>query len=114
MSCARCHDHKFDPIPQIDYYSLAGIFTSCKLSNVPLGDKEMVKRIEEVQAKIKKLDGDVKEFMRVEKTERADGEGRRPGSLSRGRVEVSGRQAEESEGVAERICQGGEARSGDR
>ncbi len=27
-SCARCHDHKFDPIPQTEYYSLAGIFTS--------------------------------------------------------------------------------------
>ncbi|BCU78087.1 PSD1 and planctomycete cytochrome C domain-containing protein [Luteolibacter sp. LG18] len=28
VSCARCHDHKFDPIPTTDYYSLAGIFTS--------------------------------------------------------------------------------------
>jgi hypothetical protein len=28
VACARCHDHKFDPIPQKDYYSLAGIFTS--------------------------------------------------------------------------------------
>lgn len=28
VSCARCHDHKFDPIPVTDYYALAGIFTS--------------------------------------------------------------------------------------
>jgi len=28
VSCARCHDHKFDPIPQADYYSLHGIFAS--------------------------------------------------------------------------------------
>jgi cytochrome c553 len=27
-TCARCHDHKFDPIPSADYYALAGIFTS--------------------------------------------------------------------------------------
>ena len=27
-SCARCHDHKFDPIPTRDYYALAGIFKS--------------------------------------------------------------------------------------
>jgi hypothetical protein len=27
-SCARCHDHKFDPIPQAEYYALAGIFHS--------------------------------------------------------------------------------------
>jgi hypothetical protein len=28
VACARCHDHKFDPIPQKDYYALAGIFIS--------------------------------------------------------------------------------------
>src|SRR6185503_1016491 len=28
IACARCHDHKFDPIPQSDYYALAGIFLS--------------------------------------------------------------------------------------
>lgn len=28
VSCARCHDHKFDPIPITDYYAMAGIFTS--------------------------------------------------------------------------------------
>ena len=28
VTCARCHDHKFDPVPQSDYYALAGIFTS--------------------------------------------------------------------------------------
>src|SRR5262249_55477040 len=27
--CARCHDHKFDPVPQADYYSLYGGFASC-------------------------------------------------------------------------------------
>src|SRR6202161_2139303 len=30
-SCARCHDHKFDPIPTVDYYALAGIFHSTDL-----------------------------------------------------------------------------------
>ena len=28
VTCARCHDHKFDPIPTADYYSLYGIFAS--------------------------------------------------------------------------------------
>lgn len=31
VSCARCHDHKFDPIPTSDYYALAGIFESTDL-----------------------------------------------------------------------------------
>ncbi len=30
LGCARCHDHKFDPITQADYYGLAGIFKSTK------------------------------------------------------------------------------------
>jgi hypothetical protein len=28
IACARCHDHKFDPIPTTDYYAMAGIFQS--------------------------------------------------------------------------------------
>jgi hypothetical protein len=35
VSCARCHDHKFDPIPQQDYYSLYGVFASCVEPTVP-------------------------------------------------------------------------------
>ncbi len=30
VACARCHDHKFDPIPSRDYYSLYGVFASSK------------------------------------------------------------------------------------
>ncbi|MCW5559677.1 MAG: DUF1549 domain-containing protein, partial [Verrucomicrobiae bacterium] len=30
VSCARCHDHKYDPIPARDYYALAGIFKSTR------------------------------------------------------------------------------------
>ena len=33
VGCARCHDHKFDPIAQRDYYALAGIFKSTTLLN---------------------------------------------------------------------------------
>ncbi len=31
VACARCHDHKFDPIPTADYYGLAGIFFSTRI-----------------------------------------------------------------------------------
>lgn len=30
VACARCHDHKFDPITQHDYYALAGVFASIR------------------------------------------------------------------------------------
>jgi hypothetical protein len=28
MQCARCHSHKFDPIPQRDYYRMLAVFTT--------------------------------------------------------------------------------------
>ncbi len=41
LGCARCHDHKFEPIPQIDYYRLQAFFTpSVFLQNVPVPSKE--------------------------------------------------------------------------
>lgn len=41
VSCARCHDHKFDPITTRDYYALAGVFASTKMVNrTPDGEAE--------------------------------------------------------------------------
>ncbi|HBJ87474.1 MAG TPA: hypothetical protein DDZ88_27180 [Verrucomicrobiales bacterium] len=34
LGCVRCHDHKFDPIPQTDYYALAAIFKSTQSFSV--------------------------------------------------------------------------------
>ncbi|MDP6677565.1 MAG: DUF1553 domain-containing protein [Verrucomicrobiota bacterium] len=34
VSCTRCHNHKFDPISQRDYYALYGIMTSCRPATV--------------------------------------------------------------------------------
>jgi len=36
VACARCHDHKYDPIPTSDYYALAGVFASTELYNRPI------------------------------------------------------------------------------
>ncbi len=36
IACARCHDHKFDPISTEDYYALAGIFFSTRLIPAPV------------------------------------------------------------------------------
>ncbi len=66
LGCARCHDHKFDPIPTHDYYALAGIFRSTKTvidANVsswvtrqlPLSPEDQ-QRLEEFDATIARLD----------------------------------------------------------
>ena len=38
VACARCHDHKYDPISTEDYYALAGIFASTDMFNQPLNE----------------------------------------------------------------------------
>ena len=44
LACARCHDHKFDPILTADYYALAGIFFSTRLIPGPVkGNTPLVK-----------------------------------------------------------------------
>jgi hypothetical protein len=41
VSCARCHNHKFDPITARDYYAIAGVFASTKMVNLrPDGQAE--------------------------------------------------------------------------
>jgi cytochrome c553 len=67
VSCARCHDHKFDPIPTQDYYSLAGIFWSSKLANVPLGSKAEVNHFQQAQQQVQEADKRLKDFTRAEK-----------------------------------------------
>ena len=60
VACAQCHDHKFDPIPTKDYYSLLSIFRNTKLDNYPLVPPATVedynKRKEAADAQKKKLD----------------------------------------------------------
>ncbi len=38
VACARCHDHKYDPIPTADYYSLYGVFSASQETTLPLDD----------------------------------------------------------------------------
>ena len=62
MACARCHDHKFDPLPTTEYYSLYAIFNSSQEPKEPPPLKPFVRTKEteefeaELAAKQKKLD----------------------------------------------------------
>jgi hypothetical protein len=42
VACARCHNHKYDPIPQTDYYALAGVFFNTIYEEYPVAPKKVV------------------------------------------------------------------------
>lgn len=52
VSCARCHDHKFDPIPQMDYYKLMAVFYPYINYDHPLAPKEQVEAYEAKKAAV--------------------------------------------------------------
>ncbi|MBI1831622.1 MAG: PSD1 domain-containing protein [Planctomycetes bacterium] len=76
VACARCHDHKFDPISVHDYYALAGVFASVKHTDVSLlpdADTRAIedawKKIEPLQIRLKKI---AKSSVAEEKKEAAE------------------------------------------
>ena len=64
VSCARCHDHKYDPIPTEDYYALAGIFSGRRYNTLPLVGEDEVKAYNEDQKEIKELENKYRFYLR--------------------------------------------------
>ena len=63
VACAQCHNHKYDPIPQKDYYSLQGVFSSSELNKVPLAPKDVVEKWDAEKKAIDKLETKLKDFV---------------------------------------------------
>jgi hypothetical protein len=53
LGCARCHDHKYDPVPRRDYYRLLSAFNGGDRAQVSLAPLEEVRRHREAEAKWK-------------------------------------------------------------
>jgi hypothetical protein len=69
VTCARCHDHKFDPIPTMDYYSLHGIFaSSAEPEEEPLLQPDAQNRsYKDFQRQLKTLQTTLDDFRRDER-----------------------------------------------
>ncbi len=71
LGCARCHDHKFDPVDMHDYYALAGIFRSTKtMDNFqvvarwherPLGTRDELARLDAHRKKVEQTTAEIKQ-----------------------------------------------------
>lgn len=66
VSCARCHDHKFDPISMEDYYALAGVFASTQLDERPLLSQGETERLAGVRRELQQLESRHAELKKAE------------------------------------------------
>jgi hypothetical protein len=64
VGCARCHDHKFDPIPQRDYYAIKAVFSGVQHGERPLTSRPQ-HEYKEIVAKLSKELFDIERAVRV-------------------------------------------------
>lgn len=70
VSCARCHDHKYDPIPTRDYYSLYGIFAnSSEPAELPILSIPDPQAHADYLSKRKQLEENVRKFVEIKEAE---------------------------------------------
>jgi len=69
IGCARCHNHKFDPISQTDYYAMQAIFAGVNHGDRPLSpDSATRQRMIELDSEISQLRGQLAPFVRRART----------------------------------------------
>jgi hypothetical protein len=66
VACARCHDHKYDPIPTADYYALEGVFASSEYVEAPAAPQEQVDAYKNAQSTIQNKDKEITAFVKSE------------------------------------------------
>jgi mono/diheme cytochrome c family protein len=68
VACARCHDHKYDPIPTKDYYGIGGVLASTEYKEEPLTDPETVKKYQDAEKRIADVELQIKKLLDTERT----------------------------------------------
>jgi cytochrome c553 len=72
VACARCHDHKYDPISARDYFALSGVFLNSSYAEYPLAPKSVVDDYKALEKKIKDKQKLLNEFSEVESRQLAE------------------------------------------
>ncbi|MDH3271437.1 MAG: PSD1 and planctomycete cytochrome C domain-containing protein [Gemmatimonadota bacterium] len=66
VGCARCHDHKYDPIGTHDYYAIAGIFDNANYYEYPVADSAAAAEYKKEQEFIKTMKEGLAEYLSTE------------------------------------------------
>jgi len=67
LACARCHDHKYDPLTHSDYYAIAGVLSNSKSTDVALSEGVDAAEVVRSRKSVKALDA---EFEKLSKSDR--------------------------------------------
>ena len=72
IGCAQCHDHKFDPIPQTDFYAMQGVFSSTDDHRYPLAPAEEVEAYDAANKRVKEQKLGIDLFLEKERDQLID------------------------------------------
>ncbi len=72
VACARCHDHKYDPILAKDYYGLAGVFLNAQYHEYPMAPKAVVAEYDAQAKKVEQKEKLLAKFMETESRQLAE------------------------------------------
>jgi hypothetical protein len=89
VACARCHDHKYDPIPTEDYYSLYGVFRNCTERMMPIAESTATGEARAAfEQELNKRQQAFQESMKSSRAEAADRVRKRVGEYLLAQLEV--------------------------
>jgi mono/diheme cytochrome c family protein len=72
VACAQCHNHKYDPIPTRDYYSLLGVFKSSPYGELPLVPQSEFSTYKKINARIFDSQADIDDYIEKQATQLSD------------------------------------------